>query len=193
MPRASPTSGWAARLLKAGEEGYAHRRGMIDEATLVHDLETLKRDRHSDRMTAGGEAMSEGADPGGVVGDGLVDRVRDHHHRERHIRRCNLLGQDQHVRRDAKRLAGEHATRPAEAVDDLAGDEKRHRTCAIPPASCPNSRAAGTMTPPAPITGSPTKAATVSGPSRRMSVSSSSPARRRRTHSSLSPGLANRQ
>ncbi|CFT88620.1 Uncharacterised protein [Bordetella pertussis] len=45
----------------------------------------------------------------------------------------------------------------------------------------------GTMTPPAPMTGSPMKAATVSGPSRRI-MASSSPAMRVAKSSSVSPG-----
>ena len=69
----------------------------------------------------------------------------------------------------SERGAAEHRSEPAEAADHLVSDHVH----VVSPADLhhlPEIVCGGTITPPAPITGSAMKAATVSGPSLRISV-----------------------
>ena len=85
--------------------------------------------------------------------------------------------------------APNHCAGPAEAADHLVGDHQHVVPAADRGRSPRSSPRGGTMTPPAPITGSAMKAATVSGPSASISASSSA-ASRAANAASLSPGSA---
>ena len=110
----------------------------------------------------------------GLLPDGPVDLLVEDHRRDRQVRRRELLGDAHDVGPDAEGLAREAVAGAEEAGDDLVGDHQHvvlleHRLDLLEVGPRRNDRAARGRAP-----GSATKAATVSGPSARMSCSSSS-------------------
>src|SRR5262249_16416957 len=145
-----------------------------------------ERDGGRDRMARIGEAVREVAVLVRLIEHRVMDAVVDDHGRDRQHRGGKRLRGRHHVGTDAEGLRAPHFAGPGKAGDDPGGAERMAElggTGWI----CGKWVCGGRMPPPAPITGSAKKAATVSGPSARISLSSAS-AIRAENCSSLSPG-----
>ena len=75
-------------------------------------------------MAARGEAMSEHADLGRIVGERLIDLVGEQDCRQRDIGRGHRLRDHHEIGLDAIGLASEHVAGAAEAGDHLVGDDQ---------------------------------------------------------------------
>ena len=162
---------------------------MLADVHLVVDLQRLDRDRRRHRMAGIGEAVAERADLVALLRQALEHALVHHHRADRQIGRGQRLGAGQDVGLHVAASGCPSSCRCARSRRSPRRRRTARRTCAAPPGSSRNTSRGGTITPPAPMTGSAHIAATVSGPSARISFSSSS-AQRVANASSLSPGLA---
>ena len=106
--------------LKLRAQPARHR----EQLAFFENVEVFQRDRGRDRMSAGGKAVGEHADLGGIVGDRLIDLVGDEDRRQRYVGRRDRLGEDHEVGRDAVGLTGERIAGAAEACDHFVGDDE---------------------------------------------------------------------
>ena len=109
------------RVLEVDEEALALLRGHLCIALPLDDAEH----RDPDGAADGVRTVRVGVHPGGVRGvHDVRDLVADADPAEREVARGDRLRELDHVRLHPPVLQAEHLSRPAEAGDDLVGDEE---------------------------------------------------------------------